>query len=213
MKLTSLTRLRKRPQTPQPAPGRALIINGNPDPRPERFCAAVCAAFADGIQEAGGRVRRLDIGKMNLPLDAAVWRSATPSLRAELAQALEQFSWADRLFVVFPMWLAQAQAQLSMLFEELARQREPEIRVRKAIGVVEEEKQAHVVVTTNLPSLLYHARAGKAGSGWMVSFPGLRMLDTTIIGSIEAITHEERIRWLRWVHCRGAAGSAVRATH
>jgi putative NADPH-quinone reductase len=212
MTLAGLTRLRKTPQANGSAPLRTLVVNGNPDPRPERFCAAVCAAFAQGVHEAGGKTRRLDVGRMGLPPDPAAWKSAAPSLAAELAHALEKFSWAERLFIVFPMWLARPPAQLTLLFEEIARQREPEIRLRDTLGLTEEEKHADVVVTASFPSLIYRAHAGTSGGGWTVSFPGLRLADTTILGSIEAIAQEERVRWLDWTRCRGAAAPAARIT-
>ena len=30
-----------------------LVVNGHPDPAPERFCAALCDAYEEGAVEAG----------------------------------------------------------------------------------------------------------------------------------------------------------------
>jgi len=174
------------------APTRTLIINGNPDPRPERYCAALCQAIAEGAGDTGGKVRRLDIGRMALPPEPQVWASKSELPQAALAQALELFCWADRFFIVFPMWLGGAPPPLRLLFEELARQREPEIKLRGTLGVVEVEKNAHVIITASFPSLFYR---GSAAAG-MASFAGLRTACTTIIGSVDAIGQEERLRWL-----------------
>jgi len=30
-----------------------LLVNGHPDPSPERFCSALCDAYEDGARKAG----------------------------------------------------------------------------------------------------------------------------------------------------------------
>ena len=39
-----------------------LVINGHPDPSPERLAAALAKAYAEGAETAGHQVRRIDIG-------------------------------------------------------------------------------------------------------------------------------------------------------
>ncbi len=51
-------------------PRRILVVNGHPDPRPERFCAALCARpIRMAPSPAGWEVRRLDVGKLDLSAD------------------------------------------------------------------------------------------------------------------------------------------------
>jgi len=43
---------------------RILVINGHPDPRPERFCAGLADAYATAAVAAGHDVRRIALGKL-----------------------------------------------------------------------------------------------------------------------------------------------------
>ena len=45
-------------------PKRICLINGHPDPSPERFCHALTDTYQAGAQETGHNVDRLDVGAM-----------------------------------------------------------------------------------------------------------------------------------------------------
>ena len=47
---------------------RILVINGHPDPGPERFAAALAGAYIKGASLAGHQIRRLDVGALDFPL-------------------------------------------------------------------------------------------------------------------------------------------------
>ena len=51
-----------------------LVVNGHPDPRPERFCAALCDAYSAGAQAQGCATRRLDVGSLRIPAAARTSR-------------------------------------------------------------------------------------------------------------------------------------------
>lgn len=59
-------------------PRRILIINGHPDARPERLCAALAAAYAAGARAAGHEVQSLSIGEIPVAMleDAADFAAA-----------------------------------------------------------------------------------------------------------------------------------------
>jgi len=78
---------------------RILVVNGHPDPAPERFCSALCDAYEEGARQAGRTVRRLTIGLLN-------------NVEARNA-GLEQIGWATQLMVVYPLWLDQPPALVS----------------------------------------------------------------------------------------------------
>jgi len=44
-----------------------LIINGHPDPSPERFCHALAEANSTGAKNAWHNVTRLDIASIDFP--------------------------------------------------------------------------------------------------------------------------------------------------
>ena len=84
---------------------RILVVNGHPDCRPERYCGALCEAYEDGARSAGLNVQRLDAGGVN----------AIPG-GDDMPAALEKIGWADRLTVVFPLWLDRPPVPLTDLF-------------------------------------------------------------------------------------------------
>ena len=60
---------------------RILLINGHPDPRPERLCAGLAEAYGAGALAAGHEVRRLNVGRFDIPLisDADTFINSPPS--------------------------------------------------------------------------------------------------------------------------------------
>ncbi|MEJ0027921.1 MAG: NAD(P)H-dependent oxidoreductase [Rhizomicrobium sp.] len=175
---------------------RILVVNGHPDPRPERFCAAVCAAYAKGARTSGFRTRRLDIGRQGLPFE--VWKSGA-GVQGDLAQMLEGIWWADRLFVVYPMWFDGPPPALKFLFDAFAERRASEKSLFGAGELQVEDREARVVVTTSLPALLYRAGTGKVAT----PLPGLRIAQSTYIGSVDTISPADRGRWLDRIYTLG----------
>src|ERR1700678_1061239 len=82
---------------------RVLVVNGHTDPRPERFCAALCDAYEGGARTAGWALRRLSVGSLVGKQDREL--------------ALAYIGWSTRLMVVCPLWLDQSPAPLRDLFE------------------------------------------------------------------------------------------------
>ena len=159
---------------------RILVVNGHPDPSPQRFCSALCDAYEEGARAAGWTIRRLTVGLL--------------SNNETLDKALEDLRWAIQLIVVYPLWLDQPPAPLRDLFEEnLARNQ------RDGGGV--SEQPLHLVITMDMPAFLYRAmlqcdidNKRLAGS---IMLPGFRHQHQDFIGSTTAMTAEQRGRWLR----------------
>ena len=99
---------------------RILVINGHPDPRPERFCAALADAYATAAQKAGHEVRRIAVGA----LDFAVLRDPKdfldPPKSAAIRAAQADITWAEHLVFVHPLWLGAAPALLKCFMEQIA---------------------------------------------------------------------------------------------
>lgn len=181
---------------PQPAAAKhILVVNGHPDPAASRYCAALCEAYAQGVRARAG-VRRLDVGAMALP---EAGYDGWPLNR--MAEILERMWWADRLFLVFPMWLGGAPPALRLILDEFARRQDAEAAL---LGLALETKAADVVVTASLPGLLYRTAAGVPVGGW-AELSGLCVAQTRVIGSVESISRDERRRWLEEVRRWGAS--------
>ena len=72
---------------------RILIIDGHPDPRPERLGHALAAAYAEGARSAGHEVRLVQVAALALPyVTSADGFAAPPSTAVAAVQA--EIRWA-----------------------------------------------------------------------------------------------------------------------
>jgi putative NADPH-quinone reductase len=159
---------------------RILVVNGHPDPTPERFCAALCDAYEEGARASRWTVRRLTVGHLS--------NNETRDM------ALEDLRWATQLIVVYPLWLDQPPVLLRDLFEENLMRNQ-----RDGCGV--SEQPVHLVITMDMPAFLHRAmlqcEIDVKGLARGMTLPGFRHQHQDFIGSIASITPEQRGRWLK----------------
>lgn len=174
-----------------PAPvKRVLVINGHSDPGPGRYCAALCAAYAEGAQSSGYKTERLDVGAVTLPGA----ESGRPCWRPyKEAESVERLWLADRLFIAFPMWLGGPPPALRLILEEFARWQDSEA---EQFGGPVVAKDAHIVVTADFPGLVYRTNRGVPMGAWATALSGLRIAQTILIGNMESLPRKDRDRWL-----------------
>jgi len=182
-----------------------LVVNGHPDPAARRYCAAVCDAYAAGARSRGWRVERLDVGSiLASPAVPSRERSDMPLL--DTAGAANRVRTADRLAIVFPLWLGAAPHVLQQLFNTIANSDQPPKPLMTA----------QLVVTMDLPALLYRPQTGAQKKPGALRNPfhlqGVHAGRTTLIGSVNAISTMERQRRLAEVQA-DAADSAGRAAN
>lgn len=188
---------------------RILVINGHPDPGPERFAAALAAAYVKGASSAGRQIRRLDIGGDHTPLIRSRSEFEDGKLPPAIREAQEAIAWADHIVVIFPLWLGGAPAALKAFFEQtfrygfaLNRPGEPAAQLLKG-------KSARVIVTMGMPAPVfnwvfgaYGLKALERGILWMVGISPIRRL---VLGGVEQ-SAERRAAWLKKVEALGVAG-------
>jgi hypothetical protein len=108
---------------------------------------------------------------------------------------------ADRLAIVFPLWLGAAPHALQLIFGSVARAR----------NLRQLPLAADLVVTMDMLALLYRSQIGthrKSGASRSPFYlQGVRADQTTLIGSVNVMAQSERERWLAEVHA--LAGRAV----
>ncbi|WP_454596983.1 NAD(P)H-dependent oxidoreductase [Qipengyuania sp. SM2507] len=82
---------------------KILIIDGHPDPSPDRFVHALAEAYAEGAE--AHEVRRLKLGELDIPFvrSAEEWTKGEPS--AAIASAQSDIVWAEHIVVLYPLWL------------------------------------------------------------------------------------------------------------
>ena len=177
-----------------------LVVNGHPDPRPERFCAALCAAYEAGARERGCATRRLDVGMLDL---GALADAAAPEGEPlnNLEHAFRLLRAADRLAIVYPLWADSPPADLRRLFDYVAR-----LDAYLHPDAVGQAKAARVIVTTALPGLLYRAKLAREPAN-PLALCGVAAGEPTFIGSVGSISPAQRKRWLREMRTLGAMAS------
>jgi putative NADPH-quinone reductase len=176
---------------------RMLVINGHPDPRPERFCAALSEAFAAGTRVNGWETRRLSIG--NVPPSCSAPRKGDDEFSPSVIDAIDGIRWASRLAIIFPLWFDRPPEILRSLFERLS------CKETAVGGYV--ERLAHIVVTMEMPAFMYRSPSHNDKNPFdkepLLSLPGVCPVDPILIGSIDTITGEQRRNWLRDVRLYG----------
>lgn len=172
---------------------RVLIINGNPDPAPERLSSALANAYADGATQSGHDVRRIDIGSISFSfLRKAAAFTALPQ-DPDIATAQASFLWAEHLVFIFPLWLGGPPSLLKAFMEALAC---GEFLIGKGKHNIPKGnlkgRSARIVVTMGMPSLAYRMLFGaygiKAFRKSILSIAGVSPIRTTLVGGVGAST-------------------------
>lgn len=189
---------------------RICVVNGHPDPRPERYCHALAAAYAKGAEEGGHAVRRIDIGALDFPVfrTAADFEEGEPP--EDIRHAQEAIRWAEHLVIVYPLWLGMLPALLKGFFEQV-------FRYGYAIDVTEggwtsllKGRSARVIVTMAMPGFFYRvwflAHSLRAFRRGILGVAGIRPVRSTILGLVEEVAPETRHKWLDDIRALGRKG-------
>lgn len=186
-----------------------LILNGHPDPRPERFCAALAEAYGDAAQAAGHTVRRIDLGTLETPLldtAAAFGDPTSETFRAVQDEILA----ADHLVLVFPLWLGMTPAKTKAALEQIYRAGfgftvRPRGWTSKLRG-----RSARVIVTLSTPGPLFRivfgAHGPRALEKSVLWLSGFKPIHRSVVGDVEGIGPKGRARWLAKMRALGARG-------
>lgn len=167
---------------------RILIIDGHPDPSPERFVHALADAYAEGAQ-GHHEVRRLDLALLDFPIlrRRSDWQDGPAP--ADIAGAQESIQWADHLVILFPLWLGDMPALLKAFFEQAAR---PGFAFRYGKGLPEKllkGRSARVVVTMGMPGFfyrfVYRAHSLKSLKRNILQFIGISPVRISVFGAVE----------------------------
>lgn len=166
---------------------RILVINGHPDPAPERLSAGLASAYSEGARAKGHDVRRLDVGAMEFPLLRRVQDFTTEPDAAAIRDAREKLGWAEHVVFVFPLWLGGPPALLKAFMEQVGRhdfllgQGRHGFPAGKLKG-----RTARLIVTMGMPSILYRLAYGgfgvRAFAKGILGLAGIRPVRLTYFG-------------------------------
>jgi putative NADPH-quinone reductase len=184
---------------------RILLINGHPDPRPERFCAALAEAYAAGAADAGHDLRRVDVGALSFPLIRTAEEFEGQVEPPDIIIAQEQIRWADHLVFIYPLWLGEQPAILKGFLEQV---------FRNGFAIAQQDanhypeklltgRTAHLVVTMGMPATAYRwwfgAHSVRALELSVLRLCGIKPVRRSLIGMVEH-SRETRTKWLRRLH-------------
>jgi len=173
-----------------------LIIDGHPDPSPDRFCHALVEAYAGGARESGAEVKVHRIADLKLPpLETrTAWEAPPSALIASLQDDLRR---AGHLVLIYPLWLGDMPAALKAYLEQTLRPGFAVPEPRTAGGGLK-GKSARVIVTMGMPSafyrLWYGAHTVRSLVRNILGFCGVSPVRTTLIGLVEGAGPERTAR-------------------
>ncbi len=182
---------------------KILVINGHPDPRPERFVHALADAYAEGAEAAGHEVRRIVLGDLDIPVlrRREDWEDAP--VPQSLSDAVASIDWADHLVIAYPLWLGDVPALLKAFLEQIGR---PGVAIDKGARSLSpglwKGKSARLVVTMGMPAFVYNwyfgAHSVKSLKRNILNFVGISPVRASIVGMVEG-SAESRADWLETV--------------
>lgn len=190
---------------------RVLVINGHPDPGPERLTAALADACAEGAAAAGHEVVRLAVGALEFP----VLRSRQAYERGlpcpAIARAQAALTAAEHVILLLPIWLGGPPALLTAFLEQTLRPgfaREPGAPGRPGRALLG-GRSVRIVATMAMPALAYrfwywgHGLANlRVG---VLGFVGFAPIRTTLIGGAGVVAPERAARLTAQMRALGAA--------
>jgi putative NADPH-quinone reductase len=188
-----------------------LVVNGHPDPSPQRFCHAVADAYEAGAKAAGHAVGRIDVGALEFGFleNAAAFGTPPPESIAAAQAMLER---ADHLVLVHPLWLGTLPARTKAFIEHLARHDFLIKTDAKGMWPAKrmKGKSARILMTMGMPAfayrLFYRAHSLKALEVGVLRLSGFRPVRHTLFGGVE-ISAAGRVKMLARARRLGEAGA------
>lgn len=191
---------------------KIVIIDGHPDPAPERFCHALVHAYAAGALAAGHEVRRIDVAKLDFALLRSKDAFEHGTVPDTLRPAQDAIAWSEHLVIVYPLWLGTMPALLKGFLEQVFR---PGFAIGQAhqgerAGGLLKGKRARIVVTMGMPAFIYRwyfgAHSLKSLERNILRFSGIGPIRETLIGMVESGDGRQREKALATLRGLGREG-------
>lgn len=180
---------------------RILIIDGHPDPEPQRLCHGLANAYASGAVDAGHEVRRLELHSLDFPLLRSEADFETGKAPPPIARAQADINWAEHIVIVYPLWLGTMPALLKAFFEQAIR---PDFAFERATSGWPKKRlqgrTARIVVTMGMPVMIYRwiylSHSLRSLERNILKFAGISPVRETLFGMIKEANEQTRNRWI-----------------
>lgn len=186
-----------------------LLLQGHPDAGQGHLCDALAAAYAEGAQSGGHRLRRLVLNQAPVTLlrSEAEWKAPPP---AYAQQAQQDVLWADHIVLVFPLWMGGMPALVKAWFEQVFRENFAMEVTSSGVQRHLKGKSARLIVTMGMPALFYRWYFGQPGTRQlrrsMLGFSGISPVRQSLIGMVDRMPQERAAKLKADMHSLGAAG-------
>ena len=188
-----------------------LILDGHPDPAPERFVHALADAYGDGARSGGHELQQIRLADVQFPLlrSQAEYEQGDPVDAVRRCQAA--MDWADHVVILYPLWLGSMPALLKGLLEQMLRPGFAfSVRTLGRSPVkFHARKTARIVVTMGMPGwfyrLYYRAHSVRSLQRNILKFIGFRRTRATLIGAVASLSKDARERRLQEMRELGRA--------
>lgn len=185
---------------------RIFVLDGHPDPAPDRFVHGLADAYCEGAGAAGHQLIRTRLADVEVPILRSKddYRGDPPE---HLRACIDAIDWAQHVTILHPLWLGSMPAALKGWFEQIVRPGFAFSTTQLGRWPVQfwEGKTARIVVTMGMPRLAYWWYHGvrRNPQRAVLSTSGFRRIRTTLIGRAESMTPEQRERWMQRIRKLG----------
>ena len=169
---------------------RILILDGHPDPAPDRFVHALAGAYREGAEAGKHEVLAIRLADVEFPL----LRSQHDYEKGDPVEAVRHcqsaMDWANHVVILYPLWLGSMPALLKGLLEQMLRPgfAFSTLTLGRWPVKLQGGKSARIVVTMGMPALLYRwyfrAHSLRSLRRNILRFIGFRRVRATVIGSV-----------------------------
>jgi putative NADPH-quinone reductase len=143
---------------------RILIIDGNPDPSPDRLSSALARAYQEGAEGPDCMVRRINIGGIEFPILRSAEEFASSPTDKAMVEARAAFMLAEHIVFIYPLWLGGPPALLKAFMEQIARDQFLLGENKRGFPLKKMKwRSARVIVTMGMPPLIYRTLFGAHG--------------------------------------------------
>ena len=188
---------------------RILIINGHPDPSPDRLCGALARAYQEGAEGPDYMVRRIDIGAIQFPILRSAAEFSTSPTEKAIMEARAAFMLAGHIVFIYPLWLGGPPALLKAFLEQVARDQFLLGENKRGFPLKKMKwRSARVIVTMGMPPIIYRtyfrAHGVKSFNSGILRLAGFSPIRTTYFGGSD-ITSPNTERIIEQVRSMGRA--------
>ena len=129
----------------------------------------------------------------------------------DILKSQETISWADHLFVIYPLWHGTMPALLKAYVEQVFRYGYAMDRRPNGLPVkLLKGRSARLVITMGMPALIYRfyygAHSLRSLERNILGMSGIAPIRSSLIGSVESHSNSHRRKWLARVADLGRRG-------